>query len=209
MGNDTTSFRVKIRNGLNAMIRSVNQLRRPSKSRNIRLLQERGEDLQSFVFRDAADTDVPAIAEVHVISWNDTYNARRGPSRQLRENQWREIFRSKDQNWFCIVIENKDGNLVGFAKGKSYSHTDLSDYSGELNKIYLLPDYQRLGLGRQLFARVAKRFLSQGINSIVLFGIPQNPTCRFYEAMGGKRLLSPRGEFNGGYGWMDLGIFKS
>src|SRR5262245_9245384 len=98
MSNVTTSFRVKIRNGLNAMIRSVNQFRRPSKARNIRLLHERGEDLQSFHFRDAVETDIPEIAAVHVTSWNDTYNARpgRGPSLQLRENQWRELFRSKD-----------------------------------------------------------------------------------------------------------------
>jgi len=39
---------------------------------------------------------------------------------------------------------------------------------------------------------------------MVLFGTPQNPSCAFFEALGGERLFAKTGEFHGGYGWRDL-----
>src|SRR5262249_25941033 len=84
------------------------------------------------------------------------------------------------------------------------SSTDSSDVSGVLSKIYLLREYQRLGLGRRLVGHVARRFLSQGVHTMVLFGIPQNPSCAFHEVLGGERLFTENGEFHGGYRWPDL-----
>ena len=75
---------------------------------------------------------------------------------------------------------------------------------GELNKIYLLREYQRVGLGRRLIGHVARRFLMQGIESMLLFGEARNPSNGFYEALGAERLFSDSGEFHGGYGWRDL-----
>jgi len=39
---------------------------------------------------------------------------------------------------------------------------------------------------------------------MVLFAEPDNPSCRFYEALGGERLLDAKGELHGAYGWRDL-----
>lgn len=99
---------------------------------------------------------------------------------------------------------NKENELVGFAKGKIYKDKGSSELRGDLNKIYLLNDYQRLGLGTKLVGHVARRFLSMGVNDMVLFGVPQNPSCAFHEAMGGERLYSEKGIFDGGYRWRDL-----
>jgi GNAT superfamily N-acetyltransferase len=102
------------------------------------------------------------------------------------------------------VIENPEGELIGFAKGQPYAHPDQQDFAGELNKIYLLRAYHRQGLGRRLLGCVARRFLSQGIASMLLFGDALNPSNGFYEKMGAERLFSGAGEFHGGYGWRDL-----
>lgn len=193
------------KNLLNAFVRFLFGLRRPSKATNARLLHQRGETLQDFVIREATPGDIPELAALHVKTWNDTYRTVLSPpTYQIRERQWREQFKTIDGSWFCFVIENRKGKLVGFAKGKAYSSSDLPDYSGELNKIYLLREYQRLGLGRRLVGHVARRFLSQGINTMVLFGIPQNPSCAFHEALEAQRLFAKNGEFHGGYGWLDL-----
>ena len=93
---------------------------------------------------------------------------------------------------------------MGFAKGKTYRDNIDSELRGELNKIYLLSEYQRLGLGSRLVGHVARRFLSMGVNDMVLFGIAQNPSCSFHEAIGGERLYAKNGEFHGGYCWRDL-----
>ncbi len=193
-----------MKNFRNAIIRFLLQLRRPSKRKNIRRLKQRGEILDAFIIREATSDDIPALSALHVKTWNETYRVKNPPAYQVRENQWRQQFKVKDDSWFCYVVENTKGELIGFAKGMSYTATELPGYSGELNKIYLLREYQRLGLGRRLVGHVARKFLDKGIFSMVLFGIPQNPSCYFHEAIGGKKLYSKKGGFHGGYGWQDL-----
>jgi ribosomal protein S18 acetylase RimI-like enzyme len=159
----------------------------------------------SLVIREANAADISALADLHVRTWNATYpEVEKKPSYEIRERQWRAAFEVTDGSWFCFVVEDETGELVGFAKGTSYHHRDLPEYAGELSKIYLLREYQRLGWGRRLVGHVARRFLSQGVSSMVLFADPQNPSCRFYEALGAERLLDDAGKFHGGYGWRDL-----
>ena len=111
----------------------------------------------------------------------------------------REQFDRTDGSWFCFGVENRDGQLVKFAKGKSHASDEQPSYSGQLDKIYLLRDYQRLGLGRRLVGPVARRFFDQGISAMVLFGTPQNPSCAFHQALGGERLFAENDEFHGGF----------
>jgi GNAT superfamily N-acetyltransferase len=136
------------------------------------------------------------LARLHVTTFNETH----APVLQ----QWRQAFQSADGSWFCFVIEGPSGELIGFAKGQPYAHPDQPVFAGELNKIYLLREYHRRGLGRRLLGRVARRFLSQGISSMLLFGDARNSSNRFYEALGADKLFAPKGEFHGGYGWRDL-----
>lgn len=161
--------------------------------------------MNSVIIREATCADIPALAHLHVKTWNATYPGfPPPPTYEVRERQWREAFAVTDGTWFCYVIEDSNGRLIGFAKGKRYSHSDLPDFSGELNKIYLLQEYQRLGLGRRLVGHVARRFISQGISSMVLFAEPGNPSCRFYEALAAEKVFAKNGEFHGTYGWRDL-----
>lgn len=188
-----------------AIARFVNGFKRPSKQTNTRLLQKRGETLASFTFRDATAEDIPELSALHVKTWAETYwTVRKPPTYRVREYQWREQFKKIDGTWFCLLVADKNNKLVGFAKGKSYKHSDLPEFAGELNKIYLLRDHQRIGLGRKLVGHVARRFITMGINNMVLFGVAQNPSCAFHEAIGGERLYAKNGEFHGGYCWRDL-----
>jgi ribosomal protein S18 acetylase RimI-like enzyme len=187
-----------------AVVRFVRGLRRPTTGSNLGALQRRGETLDSLVVRDATPEDIPALAALHATTWAETHRVRHPPTRQLREQQWRDRFAVVDGSWFCLVVANRQGELVGFAEARHYSSGDLPGYAGQLSKIYFRRDYQRLGLGRRLVAAVVQRFLESGITSMVLFSTPQNPSCAFFEALRGERLFAPNGEFHGGYGWRDL-----
>jgi L-amino acid N-acyltransferase YncA len=157
-----------------------------------------------FIVREMTEADVPAVAALHVATFNETHTRNNdGPSYALRERQWRTAFDKDDGSWFGIVIENEKGELIGFAKGTPHNG-GVPGFSGELNKIYLLRRYHRQGLGRALLCEVASRFLSRGIDSMLLFGDAASPSNPFYEAMGAERIFSERGEFHGGYGWRDL-----
>lgn len=158
-----------------------------------------------FHLRDVREADIPALATLHVQTFNETHRAGRpgGPSYELRERQWREAFERQDGSWFCYVIEDDRGALVGFAKGTPHDG-GVPGFVGELNKIYLLRSVQRQGLGRLLLCAVARQFLERGVTSMLLFGDAANPSNGFYEKFGAERLYSDTGEFHGAYGWRDL-----
>ena len=197
-----------MKNFINSVFRFINGLQRPSKKTNLKKLQERGETIDSFTFRDATEKDIPELGKLHAITWAQTYNAK-NPNIQLRQYQWQKSFKEEnDGSWFCILVVNKKNELVGFAKGKINKDEHTSQLHGDLNKIYLLNDHQRLGLGKKLFALVVQRFLSRGVNDMSLFGVPQNPSCGFHETMGGERLYSGKGTFGGCYHWPDLKKLK-
>jgi L-amino acid N-acyltransferase YncA len=159
-----------------------------------------------FYVRDAREEDIPALARLHVQTFNETHRGGRlgGPSYELRERQWREAFECQDGTWFCYVVEDDHGELVGFAKGTPHDG-GVPGYTGELNKIYLLQRVQRQGLGRDLLCAVARRFMERGVTSMLLFGDAMSTSNGFYEAFGAERLYSDTGDFHGGYGWRDLG----
>jgi GNAT superfamily N-acetyltransferase len=155
----------------------------------------------SLPIRQATAADILALAQLHVTTWNATYAPMlmKGPPVAVRERQWREAFSNMDGSWFCFVVENAKHELVGFAKGRESDHPE---YGGELNKIYLLRDYQGLGLGRRLVGHVARRFLSQGITSMWLFGDARNPSSNVWRALGATK--TDDDPASGNYGWRDL-----
>lgn len=162
---------------------------------------------ERFRLRSAIAADLPALARLHVDTFNETHCHGRpdGPSYVLREQQWRDELARADERRFCLVIEDEDGKLVGFARGVPHQG-GVSGYDGELNKIYLLRRVQRQGLGRLLLIAIARRFLEHGMHSMLLFGDAQSAANGFYEALGATRLYSSEGEFHGGYGWPDLRV---
>src|SRR5262249_42129513 len=160
--------------------------------------QRMGDIMKPFVIREAVSADVPALARLHVTTFNETHAPllMNGPTNEVRERQWREAFQTADRHWFCFVIEDARGELIGFAKGQPYAHSDHPDFAGELNKIYLLRAYHRRGLGRRLLGHVSRRFLSEGISSMLLFGDARNPSNGFYEALGAGRVFAAHGAFH-------------
>lgn len=130
----------------------------------------------TFHLRHARESDIPALARLHVQTFNETH--RRGlplgPSYELRHAQWREAFERHDDSWFCFVVEDDHGELVGFAQGTPHDG-GVPGYAGELNKIYVLQRVQRKGLGRRLLCAVASRFVERGVTSMLLFGEATNP----------------------------------
>jgi GNAT superfamily N-acetyltransferase len=183
------------------VVRRLRARARPSPETNARLLRERGEALESLVFRDATPADISALAVLHAVTWAATYpRVRHPPTAELRERQWREAFARADGRWFCIVIENARRDLVGFAKG-----VVREERVGDLNKIYLAAAYHRLGLGRRLVGHVARRFLAQGVKTMTLSADAGNPSCLFYLALGAENPRDANGRAHlGAFVWRDV-----
>ena len=174
--------------------------RRPTGAENARALRERGESLDTVTFRDALAADIPALAELHVTTWNATYNTSRGPTVATRTWQWSRVFEKENRRDFVLVAQNRDSRLIGFTWGKPHD----GEFEGEVSKIYLRWEYHGLGLGRRMMAETAQRFLERGIRSCILHAELSNPTIGFYDRMGGERLVDDRGQFGGSYAWRDV-----
>lgn len=181
--------------------RSLRQRGRRTKEQNLQGLAERGETVDSFTIRDATDADIPELAKLHVVTWNACYRAN-GPSAAIRESQWRDQFKTRDGSWFCLLVVRANGELIGFAKGKRSDHPG---FNAELNKIYLLPEYQRVGIGTRLLRAVVHRFLEMRLTAMWLIGEPDNPSTAFHQAMGGYNRPNDDGSMNyGNFFWDDL-----
>lgn len=149
--------------------------------------------------------DVRPLAELHVRTFNETHVGPfgSGPTLSTREWQWREKLAETDATQFALVLEAASGQLVGFIW--CHPTNENPEWVARLNKIYLLREYQRRGLGTRMVAAAVDRLVHHGLTSIVLFTEPDNtPACNFYEKLGGARQLSEGGRFEGMYGWKDL-----
>lgn len=180
--------------------RLLNARTRPSAEANARLLRTRGESLDTIRVRDATMEDIPALAELHVTTWNATYRTSRGPSVETRTRQWKARFAKPARRDFVVVLVDRDERLIGFASGEPH----IGECAGQLTKIYLRWEYHGLGLGRRLLQESARRFLDRGITSFILFAERSNPTIGFYDRMGGERLRDERGLFTGAYAFRDV-----
>lgn len=200
MKQGTGRWRDRLLAGVADVRRHLNARSRPNREENARRLRERGESLDSITVRDAIAADIPALAELHVTTWNATYRTTRGPTIATRVYQWTQKFSEHPRRDFVVLLEDRTGRLIGFAAGGPHE----GEFSGQLSKIYLRWEYHGLGLGRRLMREAARRFLERGIGSFILFAERTNPTIGFYDRLGGERLLDDRGRFMGAYGWRDV-----
>ena len=166
-------------------------------------------NIGDLVLREATVADLRPLAELHVRTFNETHVGPfgSGPTYATREWQWREKLSETDAVHFVLVLETATKQLVGFIW--CHPTKDNPQWAARLNKIYLLREYQRRGLGKRMVAAAVDRLLENGLTSMALFTETDNePACNFYEQLGGERQLDEQGQFGGMYGWADLRKLK-
>jgi GNAT superfamily N-acetyltransferase len=139
--------------------------------------------------RLAKPSDAAAISGVFDDAWREAY---RGiiPGVQLE----RMVLRRGPKWWGLslrrgrpVAVIDVDKRIVGYAAyGRCRDATIPAD--GEVDELYLRPEYQGLGLGRRLF-RAALNDLGDrfGPRTLVWSLAANERSCAFYESMGGRR----------------------
>lgn len=166
--------------------------------------------------RPATLADAPACARVHVGTWNTTYPGIL-PERLLAEQtcerrtrEWEKHLAELPPGVFVYVAEDEGGEIVGFAVGGP-ERTEARGFAGELYAIYVRQSAQGQGVGRRLVEAVVRRFLSEGIGSMIVWVLAANPAREFYAALGGEPAGERQCEMGGvklpevAYGWRKLG----
>ena len=160
--------------------------------------------------------DADGMARVHVDSWRAAYKGiipaehLASLSYEQRTARWRDNLAAPAKaGAFVYVAVNDAGRIAGLAGGGPERDGD-PNYQGELYAIYLHTDYFRQGIGKRLVATVAERLTRDGMASMLVWVLAQNPARRFYEALGGAYLYDKRVTIGGAdlievaYGWQDI-----
>lgn len=117
--------------------------------------------------------------------------------------------RFSDDSYRMYVAEVRGRGVVGFADfGEPREF--IGAYEGELYAIYLLPEFQRKGIGERLFNLGVDFFIGGGKASMYLLALEVSPYRLFYEKMGGQVTEKKQVEIEGVmydelvYGWNNL-----
>ncbi len=172
--------------------------------------------------REAELRDAAAMARVSVDSYRAAHRDQIPEASLMQftyeesERNWaraiRELSESAERQEYIYVAENDEGLLVGVAMGGP-ERSNHPLYTGEIYVLYLLPAYQRRGIGRRLSISVVERLVEQEMDSLLIRVLKANaPARRFYEALGGQLVPDVEEQIEDGgavleqvaYGWREV-----
>ena len=168
--------------------------------------------------RPASASDARGIARVHVRTWQAAYRGQlpddllEGLSVDQRARLWDRIFaQGKASGTEAVfVAEDPEPRVVGFASAGP-NRGEEGEFEGELQTLYVLPAFQRRGLGRRLFLTICEALWALGRGSLIAWVLASHQQARgFYEALGGRLVGEKREPWGGeevrevAYGWRSL-----
>lgn len=139
--------------------------------------------------RRAREGDIGGLSRVFDAAWREAY---RGiiPGVALER-----LISARGRPWWraaltrgrpVAVVETGDA-VIGYASyGRARSRALGAD--GEVDELYLLPEYQGVGLGRRLFRAVHNDLADHGLGRLGVWTLEDNLRAgAFYESLGGKK----------------------
>ena len=171
--------------------------------------------MNAITIRTARPGDARRIARLDVETWRATYAGILatpflvGLSAQRREIGWATVIEREPRD--VRVAVDEDGNILGF--GSCGRNRDDSQFAGEVFTLYVAPDWQNQGIGRQLLFALFERLVGQGCASVIIWVLRDNPGRFFYRRLGGREVRHKTFVVGGkrieaaGYAWHDLPRF--
>lgn len=168
------------------------------------------------LIRPAALPDAARLGQLHVEIWRASYRGiLPGPyldslSDVRHAAFWARILDDPDRAAGVFVAEVQHEGVVGFAD--SGPERGGGPGWGEVMALYLLPGWQRQGLGRRLVAACSEHLLHHGHDALAIWALRDNPARRFYEAIKGRAAESRPTRIGGAvlieqcYRWPDITV---
>lgn len=170
------------------------------------------EELMSGV-RKARLLDAPAIARIEVETWQTTYAGILADKSLLNMSVERltASWTAELRRWprGVVVWDGDERGLQGYGQCGRQRDPALA-YKGEIFMLYVTPDAQGAGIGRQLLLALLGNLAASNYPSALVWVLRANPARFFYERLGAKLVLNRQIPFDGrlvdalGYGWNDV-----
>lgn len=174
-----------------------------------------------FSIREAKATDAAAMAKINAATWRKSYKdflprqLIEGITPSQKQAEIEDFFAAgEDSQAIALVAEHKSGEIIAFIMAGKNRRQDLA-YRGEIYNLHVAPAYQHQGIGGFLVYRVSEFFKQRNWNTMLVWVLEQNPSCRFYEKLGGCVIAHDTDEYLGfvapviAYGWQELPIEKA
>lgn len=134
-------------------------------------------------------SDAKEVAAVSMIAWQQSYkdiideNYLQNISLADRLLLRNKILQNNNPNQIHLVAVH-EGKIIGFCDaGPAMDIT--SDYCGEIYAIYLLQEFKRLGIGRQLLKEAHQHLVKYKLLPYVAWVLKDNKSaCAFYQTHG-------------------------
>jgi GNAT superfamily N-acetyltransferase len=157
--------------------------------------------------------DIKGLARVHYESWKTTYTgifsdqviANR--TYEEVEANWRPRLEKKADKYQCFLAETGEGEIVAFAEC-GVERTNNYQVDGELYTLYILEEYQKKGIGTELFKMAIGHLLEHEIRSMMTWVIKNNGSRIFYERHEGEviaeQAVGDTGIMEVAFAWRDI-----
>ena len=149
--------------------------------------------------RHAKSQDAPGLSRVFEQAWREAYQgiipgvalermlARRGP-------RWWQSTVSRGRPLCVLDIGQGIAGYVSYGRCRDRA----LPAKGEIDELYLAPEYQGLGFGRRLFKAVRNDLADREMDRLVVWALADNErACRFYEGMGGRSIAQVKERIGG------------
>ncbi len=145
--------------------------------------------MKNFIIRKANINDAREIIEVGTKTWITTYKGlmsdkildeRISTMEKRQERLENEL--QNNNNWYVSIVDNKVVGFVSYGKSRNEKYKNY----GEINAIYVLKEYQKLGIGKALFLKGIEELINQGFKNVILNVLEGNKTIDFYKYFGGE-----------------------
>ncbi len=179
--------------------------------------------IKEIHLRRATVADAEAIAAIRIEGWRTTYRGMIPDSyldnMNAPENvlHWRTILQAMatKEDTLCVYVAVSEDQIIGFVSAVKLPEAKL-DMDGEINAIYIRPQWQRSGIGKRMMHKAARSLQAMGCQRCVIWVIDGNSQARnFYEELGGEILIEQDFSWDGldltevAYGWRELNVLMA
>ena len=149
--------------------------------------------------RRARAEDAFGISAVHDASWRHAYTG------IIPHKALETMVRRRDPSWWARAIRHSTRILVMEAAGKVVGYATVGPnrvpalaQGGEVYELYLQPEYQGVGLGRQLFLAARQELQAIGLKGALVWVLEENDAAiQFYRNAGGQDVAEGSETFDG------------
>lgn len=137
------------------------------------------------MIRRATLSDVDQMAGVIMKAWKVAYTGIIDPKyiKNMNKDKFVSIFKKNIINQEEIIFVYYENGLKGFISGKEHN----GEYDCEIVGLYVDPENQGKGVGKQLFQKMKEEFITKGKSRLLVWTLENADNNGFYIKMGGVK----------------------